>query len=185
MHLLKKHFFKVSTVLLLLISVVAIYVAAKSIKTENHIFLPYFSYSDLDEYGYQYVTIKGTLISTSEESIASPLNSNEFTCDNSTRECRLVQAELFAGNLLTVYTESFMIESWDDNFIIFKTDPSGSQCVTWTYRIDRVKKELIGVRAPVDNYNYEVCMGIGLEDFQIKLVDGWDVIEKLRGYKKD
>jgi hypothetical protein len=183
MNWLKRHFFKITTVLLLLVSVAATYAAIKSMKIENHIFLPTFSYGDLAPYGYEYVTVKGTLISTGEDGIGSPLNTTEFTCDNSIRECNLVQAELFSDSTLTTYTESFPIESWDNNFIIFKTNPESGQCVIWTYRIDRVRKELIGVREQAANYDYDRCIGIGLNKFEVKVVDGWEVISKLRGFE--
>lgn len=178
---LKRHFFKITTVLLMLVAVGATYAAVKGSKIENHLYLPTFTYGDLSEYGYEYVTIAGTLVSTGGGNIASPLNAVEFTCNNSTEECKLVQAEIFGGTILTTYSESFPIESWNTNFIIFKTSPDSQSCVAWTYRIDRVRKELIGVRDRARNYDYEKCMGIGMEKFEIKVADGWEVIKKLRG----
>lgn len=185
MNWLKRNFFKVTTVLLLIVSVGAVWAVVKSSKIENHVFLPGYSYQDLAQYGYEYVSVAGTLISTSGGGIASPLNTNEFTCDNSIKKCELVQAELFDGVSLNMYSESFPIESWDKNFIVFKTSPDSGQCVTWTYRIDRVKKELIGVRERAANYDYDKCMGIGMDKFEVKVVDGWDVISELRGYDED
>jgi hypothetical protein len=185
MNWLKKHFFKISTVVLLLISAGAIFIAVKSSRLENSILLPPFVYSDLAQYGYEYVTVSGTLVGTKGGNVAYPLNTNEFTCDNSVKECRLIQAQVTSDSgYLATYKESFPIKSWDNNFIVFKTDPKGSQCATWTYRIDRIKKELIGVRERPTNYDQDSCLGLAMERFEVKLVDGFDVLSELRGYKE-
>ena len=181
---LKQNFFKVSTVLLSLLLGLSIYAFTKATGTENLITLPPYSYTDLKDIGEDYIYVQGTLVSDGQEGIANELNTNEFTCDGSKKTCELVQGELFDGTLLSLYNETFPIESWDANFVVFKTSPDSTQCVRWTYRIDRVKKELIGVREQAPGYNHERCMGIGLEKFTVKVVDGWDVLKKLRGFKE-
>jgi hypothetical protein len=181
MHIYKhKNFFKFTSCLLLVVSAVSIYLVAKSSKLENHVYLPSFYYGDLAQYGYEYITVQGTLISTGKDGIGSPLNSNEFVCDNSIKECNLVQADLSNDGFLSLYTESFPIESWDKNFIVFKTNPDNVKCVLWTYRIDRIKKELIGVREQAANYNHEECFGIGINKFEVKLVNGSDAISQMK-----
>lgn len=182
MSLPKRYFYRIIIILLLITSVASVYVTIKSTKIENHVFLPAFSYIDLSDYGYEHVTVSGTLASTAGDQIISPLNTNEFACDNSTGECRLAQAEIFNGSLLSTSTESFPIDSWDKNFIVFKTSPESGQCVEWTYRIDRIKKELVGFRESATNYNQDRCMGIGLGKLEVKVVDGWEIVRKLRGY---
>lgn len=180
---IKKNFFKALSILLALLLGLSIYLFVKSTGVENIISLPSYSYNDLKDYGYDYITIEGTLTSDGKDGVASELNTNKFVCDRPKGTCELIQGEVFDDSLLTLYNETFTIESWDSNFIVFKTQADNTSCVIWTYRIDRVKKELIGVREKATNYNYDKCMGIGLEKFTVKVVDGWDVIKKLRGYK--
>jgi hypothetical protein len=172
---------RILIVLLLLISAISIYVAVLFSSTKNHILLPPFSYVDMSEIGLEYITIEGTLVSVEGGEIGSPLNTNEFTCFRSQGECTLVQAELFDDDYLTVYKEDFDTHSWDDNFIVFKGKENATACAEWTYRIDRIKKQLIGVREKATNYDSEICMEIGMDRFEVTLVDGIDAIEKLRG----
>lgn len=181
---LKKNFFKISTILLTLLLGISVYFFIKNSGVKNIISLPSYSYTDLKEYGYDYISVRGTLVSDGKDGVASDLNTNEFICDRSKKTCELIQAEIFDDSLLGLYNETFDIESWDANFIVFKTLSENQSCVTWTWRIDRVKKELIGVREKASNYDFEKCMGIGLEKFTVKVVDGWEVIKKLRGYKE-
>jgi hypothetical protein len=175
----KRYFFVATTVLLAIVSAVAIYVASVS-TVENLVYLPSYTYSDLKDYGYDYITVSGTMVSTAADGVANPMNTNEFSCDRLTGQCNLVQAELSSGGFLSTYTESFPIESWDDNFVVFKTSPENIHCVTWTYRIDRVKRELIGVREAAASYDSDLCMGIGLSDFSVEIVDGLDALERIR-----
>lgn len=186
MNWLRKHFFKITTAILLLVSVGLFLAALRAKEIENNILLPPLTYSDLTQYGYEYVSVSGTLIGIEGAEIAYPLNTNEFTCDNSIKECRLIQVQVTSDSgYLGTYKESFPIESWDSNFIVFKTDPEGSRCAAWTYRIDRIKEELIGVRERSANYDPDSCLGLQMDRFEVKLVDGWEVLSKLRGYKED
>lgn len=175
---IKRHFFKITSLILLVVACLSIYIASLYSNIENTVLLPSYSFSDLKSYGFDYVTVSGTLISTSEDGIGNPINTNEFTCDRSTSRCELVQAELSDSNFLSTYSETFNIQSWDDNFIVFSTVADNVRCVIWTYRIDRVKKELIGVRETAVNYDYDSCMGIGLSKFEVKLVDGMKALIK-------
>lgn len=135
--------------------------------------LPLFSYVDLGTS----VSISGTWIGTGEENVASKKNTNKITCNFYSQTCQMLQAELFNDNFLSIYSEELEIESWNDNFIIFITAPGSSNCVNWTYRIDRFKKEVLGNRTKASDYDYNSCMGIGLDEFEIKLVDGLNVYE--------
>lgn len=180
---MKKNLFKALTLILAIISGFLIYFLINASQVKNSINLPPYSYTDL-EYGLDYITVAGTLTSDGDTGIASELNTNEFTCDRARGTCELVQAELFDDNFLNVYAETFNIESWDSNFIVFKTQSINAlSCVAWTYRIDRIKKELIGVRERASGYDHDRCMGIGSEKFMVKVVNGWDVVKKLRGFK--
>lgn len=182
---LKKHFHKISITFLILVIILLSWIIKKGTGVENIITLQSYSYSDLQSMGFSdgYITISGTLVGEGGGSVGSPLNTNKITCNKDEGVCRLAQAEIFDGSLLDIYTETFDIDSWDKNFIVFKSQEGASSCVIWTYRIDRVKKEVIGVREKTVNYNSELCMGIGLENFTVKLVDGWDVVKKLRGWE--
>ncbi len=179
----------------IIIAILSIIVLATSISLyllikNNNLFykinLPSYSYIDLKDYGFtdEYITITGSFESEDESNkVSSKLNTIKIICDK-TSDCKLMQAEIFMGNLLSIYDENFDIVSWDQNFIVFKTqDTKTKKCVEWTYRIDRVKKELIGVREKVSNYDYEFCKGMGENKFNVKVSDGWEVVSKLRGYK--
>lgn len=182
---LKMHFLKIASLLLLVVGVGIIFISIKSAKLENKILLPPFAYSDLAKYGYEYITVSGTLVGSEGGNVAFPLNTNEFVCDNLIKECSLVQAQIVTDSgYLTTYKESFPIESWDNNFVVFKTDPVQSHCSAWTYRIDRLKRELIGVRERSNDYDFDSCLGIGVERFQVKLIDGFEVVSRLRGNKE-
>ena len=179
----KEKLFKTSTVLLAILLGFSFYFFNKMSNVKNIITLPYYSYVDLKAHGYDYITVEGTLASDGEGEIANELNTNKFICDLLKNTCELIQAEIFNDSLLALYNETFDISSWDSNFIVFKTQPGNTPCVAWTYRIDRLKKELMGVREKAPDYNYESCTGIGSEKFIVKVVNGQDVINRLRGYK--
>lgn len=165
--------------LMVLITGFSVYSAVASSKLENQMILPPFSYIDLAPQ-YEYITVDGTLVSTMGGGIGSPLNTVEFTCDKSAGQCNLVQAELLNSKYLTTSTESFPIKSWDENFVVFSTVPLDAHCVVWTYRIDRVKHELIGVREQSDRYNSQTCLGIGAEKFGVEVVDGVRALKVMR-----
>jgi hypothetical protein len=168
--------------LLVLVAGASICIAFLASKVANHIDLPSYHYGDMSELGCDYVTVHGTLISTSKDGISSPLNTVKFSCDRTTAECSLLQAEVFDNSLLSISSETFDISLWDENFIVFKTKAGASECAEWSYRIDRLKKELIGKRSRPANYSYENCGGLGFSDFEIKVVDGWEVVKDLRGF---
>ncbi len=159
---------KYMMILLILITGISLYNVSQNSELKNQILLPSSSFIDLNSY----ITISGTLIATTPNPIANPLNINEFTCEEYKAECQLVQAEIWESGFLSLYTETFPVETWNDQFIIFSTAPDSSQCVKWTYRIDRLKEELIGVREKAADYNSEFCDGVGLEAFEVKIVDG-------------
>ena len=180
MILIKRYGFKILFLLVLRGFGLASYVAVKLNHLENTITLPSFSYYEGPPALGAYVSVKGSWIS--DQGVASPLNTTEITCEGQARTCRMVQAEIFDNSLLNLYEQTFDITSWDENFIVFKSNTDITSCVVWTYRIDRFHKQLVGVREKADSYDKERCLGIGLDRFEIKLVDGWDVISKLRGY---
>ncbi len=173
-------FYKKVSIVLLIVSAVSIYAAVMYSKVENNIILPPYSYVDLASSGYDYITVSGTLISTGEEGVGNPINTNEFVCDGARSECTLTQAQIsqFSGNYLSTYTESFDIASWDGNFIVFSTKKDMANCTVWNYRIDRIKKELIGVREKSNSYSHDACMGVGLDKFEVRLVDGLDALKQ-------
>lgn len=168
--------FKGISVLLLLVAVGAVFVAMRSSRIASHILLPPSTYSDLGQYGYEYLTVGGTFVGMTGGGVGNPLNTNEFTCDNEVKECRLIQAQLTDEGFLSSYSEVFPIETWTSDVIVFSTAPESGQCVVWTYRIDRRKQELTGVREPISGYNYDKCFGIGVDRFTVKLVDGFKAL---------
>lgn len=183
---MKKIFTRKNLIIIILLVLISISCYRHiTLKIREHILLPPFSYIDLKEYDLDYITVEGTITQdeSSESKVGGVLNTNKFTCDKKTATCTLVQANLSENGYLSTYTEAFLIQSWDDNFIVFTTDPEANQCVIWTYRIDRVKKELIGVREKRYDTNNDACSIIGNDKFIIKVVDGFKVISKIRGYK--
>ena len=60
--------------LMLLVTGFSIYIAISASKVANFIFLPSHQYSDLSDFGYDFVSVSGTLVSTSKDGIGSPLN---------------------------------------------------------------------------------------------------------------
>lgn len=186
MNWLKRHLFKITTFIFLLTTGSCLWIILQPIQTGNQISLPLFSYTDLSEYGYEYVTVNGTLVSDIPgNDVANPLNTNKFTCDKSIGQCEMIQAEIFNDSILNLYEETFLISSWDSNYITFESLPTNQSCVVWKYRIDRFKQELVGVREKSMSNTESDCMGIGIDKFAVKIVDGWDVVSKLRGYKSE
>lgn len=186
MRFLRRNFFKITTILLIVVTGFFswLFFSQENSNVENQLFLPSYFFSDLKEYGYDYITVKGTLVSTSQEDIASKLNTVEFVCDGSTGQCDLKQAEIFSGNMLNLYSETFLITGWDDDYVTFETLPSNQKCVVWKYRIDRFNQKLEARRETSPNYDYDTCLGIGLHNFNLEVIDGFEVISDLRGWNK-
>lgn len=180
---MKEGAYKAAISILALGLAASIYVGIQASRIENQISLPSFGYHDLREYGYDVISVSGTLAGMEGGNIANRLNTNEFTCNRATGTCRLAQAEIGSGGFLWVYAETFDIASWDSNFVVFKTQPGSLACAAWTYRIDRIKKELIGIREKANGYDSDRCAGIGLEKFSVKIIDGLDASEKIRKSK--
>jgi hypothetical protein len=69
------------------------------------------------------------------EDAAAPLQTSRITCRLQSKECEEVRAEIRFGNILNVDTDTFEIQKWDRETIIFKND---SRCFKEIYTITRV-----------------------------------------------
>ncbi len=128
------------------------------------------------ELGDNYVSIDGTWASQSEEELGNSFQTVKFTCDKEEGTCQQVVADTVFG-ILSLFTEVSRVTSWDKNFITAETS---GVCVIYKYRIDRLQKELVGIRQTINHEG--VCAVVSQDDLKIKLVDGVKKVLKLRGY---
>jgi hypothetical protein len=144
-------------------------------KLENHILLPPYNYYETDNMVY----VSGTMTSILKENVAYPIITVDFKCEKNAGECNIIQAALNPNGYMHIYTESYNITLWDESYIVFGTTEFRQICTKWVYRIDRIRKKLIGVREKSSKYTEEACHGIGREKMEIEVIDGHDVLKKM------
>ncbi|OHA17347.1 MAG: hypothetical protein A3C79_03460 [Candidatus Taylorbacteria bacterium RIFCSPHIGHO2_02_FULL_45_28] len=163
-------------IILIFLVVILSYLLNSESKIYNQLNLPSYHYF---EFGNYYVSVEGTWESEdNDNTLANKFQTVEFTCHKETMYCQQIIADT-VFNILSIYTEDSTITSWDDNFIISETSPSLG-CVVYKYRIDRLKKELVGVRTTIKHDG--LCEGMSSGDLKIKLIDGLKAVMKMRGY---
>lgn len=126
-----------------------------------------------------YVTAKGTWIFESGDK-ANPLSTSEIGCIKSEKVCRDATAIVsnfgFSGSpFLNVDKTTFNILKWDDTQIIYTdTQPT---CVYYLYTINRITKEVSGVRKTKTNADPNACESVEKKDFHLRLVSGSKVYQ--------
>lgn len=126
---------------------------------------------------FAYVTAEGTWVFEKGDK-ANPLSTSRIDCIKSERVCRESQAYIStsgfsASPFLRVDRTTFSILKWDDSQIVYTdTDPA---CVFYLYTINRITKEVSGVRKTKANTDPKICESIEKQDMQLRLVDGYKV----------
>lgn len=124
-----------------------------------------------------YVIAKGTWIIEGGD-MANPLSTSEIECIKSEKICRDATAivsnfGILEAPILNVDKTSFQILKWDDSQIIYTdTQPS---CTYYLYTINRITKEVSGVRKTKANTDPKACESIEKKDLNLRLVDGFKV----------
>jgi len=126
-----------------------------------------------------YVTAKGTWTMASPDTMGNPLRTSEIVCQKKEAVCREGYASLFQFNsgtpFLNVSVENYPIIKWDDSQIIY-TDNLPS-CTYYLYTINRITKEVSGVRRPKSKVDENLCKDVEKKEMQLRLVDGYDVVK--------
>ena len=74
------------------------------------------------------------------------------------------------GTFLNLETNVYDIVKWNDSQIIYVDD--FPQCVSYIYTIDRLTKQVNGIRKPKKGADANLCESIEKRDMRLKLVDG-------------
>lgn len=126
---------------------------------------------------YGYVTAEGTWTFVTDEK-ANPLSTSRIDCIKSEKVCREATAMITDSGFgispfLNVDRTTYNIEKWDESQIIYSdTQPT---CVYYLYTINRITKEVSGVRKNKKNTDPKACESIEKKDLQLRLVDGYKV----------
>lgn len=125
-----------------------------------------------------YVSAKGTWTFVAPDVMGGPFRTSEIICDKRQGECRESIASLFylsyGTPFLTTNLENYQILKWDNSQIIYTE--SKAECVYYVYTINRITKEVSGVRRPKPNADQKICENIEKKEMQLRLVDGLEVI---------
>lgn len=170
----KKDWRKMAIIVLMLGLVGTSYGWYQSSKLYNHLSLPSFHYF---EYGDYYVSVEGTLTSSTDE-LANKFHTLDITCNKTEKICRQAQADT-VFNILSVYTQTFNITDWNDQYITFSSEEDTLACVKYDYRIDRLLKTLNGVRTTINTAG--TCEGMSTVPMKLELADGLKISLKLQG----
>jgi hypothetical protein len=125
-----------------------------------------------------YVSAKGTWTFVAPDVIGGPFRTSDIVCDKRQGECRESTASLFefgSGTpFLTASLENYQILKWDNSQIIYTENKA--ECVYYIYTINRITKEVSGVRRPKPNADQKLCENIEKKEMQLRLVDGLEVV---------
>ena len=125
-----------------------------------------------------YVSAKGTWTFVAPDVMGGPFRTSSITCDKRQGECRESIAalqEIGSGTpFLNAILESYQILKWDNSQIIYTENKA--ECVYFIYTINRITKEVSGVRRPKPNGDQKLCEFTEKKEMQLRLVDGLEVV---------
>jgi len=134
-----------------------------------------FVFLDLWQSGY--VSAKGTWVLTGEK-MGLPEQTSHIQCFRDRRVC-IEAIALIEGRgenrLLTLTSDEYEIERWDDYEIV--TKPKQFGCVRYIRRVNRVQKSVTGLRSTTSTD--ELCKGLETKELHTTLSDGFKVYWEL------
>jgi len=126
-----------------------------------------------DQWAAGYVSASGTWVIAGEEQ-SFPQQTSKFDCDRRNGTCTEVTAILTSdggGGRLSIDTDTYEIERWDEQEIV--TKPLQFGCTRYVKRISRLQKTASGIRSTTKAD--AGCKGMDLDEKYLKLADGFEV----------
>ena len=133
-------------------------------------------YFFLDDDWSSHVTAKGTWMLENHPQ-GYPFHTSEIHCFRQRNTCVEAQAVYAKHHSLTVHTDLYQIERWDDDEIV--TIPNDSSiCMRYVMRISRVQEAVFKTRST--RWTEGLCDKVQTADLLLQLGDGFQVYQKMR-----
>ena len=133
----------------------------------------------VDSWSQGYVSAKGTWVLTNEKT-GLPEQTSDIHCVRDRRACTEATA-IVSGKgserSLTVDTDFYEIERWDEYEIVTKPKETGFGCVRYVRRFNRVQKSVTGLRSTISTGG--ACQGVEAKELNMTLSDGFKVYWEL------
>jgi hypothetical protein len=133
----------------------------------------------LDFWQSGYVSGKGTWVLTNEK-MGWPEQTTHIQCLRDRRICIEATAVLTGegrNKTVSVDTDVYEIERWDDHEIVTKPRETSAGCVRYVRRFNRVQKSVTGLRSTISTG--ELCKGVEIKEMHMILSDGFKVYWEL------
>lgn len=133
----------------------------------------------LDSWNQGYVSAKGTWVLTNEK-MGVPEQTSDIRCVRDRRTCTEATAIVSgkgSNRSLTVDTDFYEIESWDEYEIVTKPIETGFGCARYVRRFNRVQKTVTGLRSTISTGG--ACKGVEAKELNMMLSDGFKVYWEL------
>jgi len=123
----------------------------------------------------EYASAQGTWTMDNDE-LAAPLQSTNIVCRRYNMTCTAAQAEI-SSNMLHSELYDYEVMQWDNDVIIFKN--TSSDCVDYTYTINRVNERVIATRTTKKTQSDGCLVDISPKPINLTLTDGFKVYWQL------
>jgi hypothetical protein len=133
----------------------------------------------LDSWSQGYVSAKGTWVLTNEK-MGFPEQTSDIHCVRDKRTCTEATAIVSgkgSNRSLTVETDFYEIERWDEYEIVTKPQETGFGCARYIRRFNRVQKSVTGLRSTISTGG--LCQGVEAKESNMTLSDGFKVYWEL------
>ena len=122
-----------------------------------------------------YVTAKGTWVMELPDKMANPFRTSEIICVYRDKMCRESTAEIsnFYSKVLNLNSDLHTILKWDTDQIAYAND--SSICNVYYYYINRVTKQVTGVRKPKKDAPKDICDDSDKREIKLNLQNGFDI----------
>jgi hypothetical protein len=128
-----------------------------------------------------YITASGTWVFEDGTEQGMPLQKSKIVCSRDKGICSVATTRVGVGGQLQVDNDIYEIERWDNNELV--TKPLDFMCVRYVLRINRLQKTVKLFRTTI---SYEdTCKGVEKRDYTLKLVDSFEVWNKINNKKKE
>lgn len=127
-----------------------------------------------------YVSASGTWVMESPDEMANPIRTSKITCVYRDKVCRESTAEItnLFSRQLSLNTDIHQIIKWDSDQIVYENDES--ICNVYYYFLNRVTKQVTGIRKPKKDAPKDTCGKYEERDIKLNLVNGFDVYWKIK-----
>jgi hypothetical protein len=127
-----------------------------------------------------YVTANGTWVMEAPDMMANPIRTSKIVCILRDRVCRESTAEItnYYSKVLNLEIDLHDILKWESDQIAYTND--SSICNIYYYYINRVTKQVTGVRKPKKDAPKDVCGDSDKREIKLNLVNGFDIYRDAR-----